>query len=109
MLVKETLLEFLKNINALSKRQFGFLPGRSTVSQLFNVLGKWTETLDNGAHVDAMYCEFMKAFDKVPHQRLLKVLRFYNNSEHLVKWIEDFVSERKQQVAVNGVFQNGMT
>ena len=46
----------------------------------------------------------MKAFDTVPHQRLLRVLRFYNTPENLAKWIEDFLSERKQQVTVNGVF-----
>ena len=51
LLIKETLLEFLKNTNALSERQFSFLPGRSTVLQLLNVLDKWTEALDNGAHV----------------------------------------------------------
>ena len=50
----------------------------------------------------------MKAFDTVPHQRLLEVLRFYNTTENLVKWIEDFLSECKQQVAVNACFQNGM-
>ena len=84
-LIKETLLEFLNNANVLSDRQFGFLPGRSTVLQLLNVLGKWTEALDNGVHVDAIYCEFMKAFDTVQHQRLLRVLRFYNTPENLVK------------------------
>ena len=103
-LIKESLLEFLKNTNALSDRQFGFLPGRSTVLQLLNVLDKWTEALDNGAHVDAIYCDFMKAFDTVPHQRLLRVLRFYNTPENLVKWIEDFLTERKHRVPVNGVF-----
>ena len=75
-LVKETLLEFLKNTNVLSERRFGFVTGRLTVLQLLNVLGKWTEALDNGAHVGAMYCNFMKAFDTVPHQKLLRVLRF---------------------------------
>ena len=46
----------------------------------------------------------MKAFDRVPHQKLLRVLRFYNTPDNLAKWIENFLSERKQQVAVNGVF-----
>ena len=103
-LIKESLVAFLKNTSVLSDRQFGFLPGRSTALQLFNVLFKWTEALDNGAHVDAIYCDFMKAFNRVPHQRLLRVLRFYNTPENLVKWIEDFLTERKQRVAVNGVF-----
>ena len=46
----------------------------------------------------------MKAFHTVPHQRLLRGLRFHNTPENLVKWIEDFLSERKQRVAVNGSF-----
>ena len=58
-LIKETLLEFLKNTNALSDRKFGFLLGRSTVSQLMNVLDKWTEALNNGAHVDVIYNAFI--------------------------------------------------
>ena len=46
----------------------------------------------------------MKAFDTVPHQKLLRVLRFYNTPENLVTWIEDFLSERKQRVTVIGAF-----
>ena len=56
--------------------------------QLLNVLDKWTEALDDGTRVDAIYCDFMKAFDTVSHQSLLRVLRFYNTLENLVKWIE---------------------
>ena len=103
-LIKETLLEFLKNTNALSDRQFGFLPGKSTALQLLNVLDKWTEALNNGTRVDAIYCDFMKTLDTVPHQSLLRVLRFYNTLENLVKWIEEFINERKQLPTVNGVF-----
>ena len=103
-LIKKTLLEFLKKTNALSDRQFSYLPRRSTVLQMLNVLDKWTESLNNGTHVDAIYCDFMKSFDTVPHQRLLRVLRFYNAAENLVKWIEDFLTEHEQRVAVNGVF-----
>ena len=36
---------------------------------------------------------------------MLRILRFCNNPENLVKWIEDFLSERKQRVTVNGVFR----
>ena len=76
-LIKEILLAFLKNKSALTDRQFGFLLVRSTALQLLNTLDKWTETLHNGANVDAISCDYMKAFDTVPHQRLLRVLRFY--------------------------------
>ena len=103
-LVKETLLEFLMNTNPLPDRQYGFLPGRATNLLLLNILNKWTEALNNSAYVDAIYCDFMVAFDTVQNQRLLRALRFYNTSENLVKWIEYFLSECKQRVAVNGVF-----
>ena len=46
----------------------------------------------------------MKAFDTVPHQRILRVLRFYKTPGNLVKWIEDFLSERKKRIPINGVF-----
>ena len=55
LLIKETLLEFLKNAKVLSDRQFGFLLDRSTVLRLLNILDKWIEALGNGAHLDATY------------------------------------------------------
>ena len=79
-LVKETLLEILKNKNVLFQNNSVFY----LEDQQFYVLDKWNEALSNGAHVD-MYCDFMKAFDTVPHQRLLRVLRFYNTPENLIK------------------------
>ena len=65
-------------------------------------MDRWAEALDNGTHVDAISCDFMKAFDTVPHQKLLREIRFYNTPENLNTWIEDFLRERKQRV--NGVF-----
>ena len=78
------------------------LPGRSTILKLF--LDKWTKGLDNYIHADAIYCDFMKAFDIVPHQRLLRLFRFYNPPENNHKWIKDFLSEREQQVTANNLF-----
>ena len=55
-----------------SKKQFGFISGRSTTLQLLKVMNEWTEILDNGGSIDSVYMDFMKAFDKVPHKRLIK-------------------------------------
>jgi hypothetical protein len=44
----------------------------------------------------------MKAFDKVPHQRLLKKMERYKISETVIKWVESFLNDRKQKVTVNG-------
>ena len=54
-----------------SDKQFGFISGRSTVLQLLHVLNIWTEILDQGDDLEVVYCDFMKAFDKVPHHRLV--------------------------------------
>jgi retron-type reverse transcriptase len=62
---------------------------------------EWTEILDNGGTLDSIYMDFMKAFDKVPHKRLLRKLRSYGLSEQIIKWVEDFLSDRSQKVSVN--------
>jgi hypothetical protein len=47
--------------------------GRSTTLQLLKVLDHWTTILDNGGTIDTIYTDFMKAFDKVPHIRLINI------------------------------------
>ena len=98
----ESIIKDLKDNNTLSNKQYGFLPGRSTVLQLLNVLDQWTEAIDNEFYVDVIYCNFMKVFDKVPHKHLLKVLKYYCIPSKIVDWIESFLSNRKQRVIVNG-------
>lgn len=84
-----------------SDKQFGFISGRSTTLQLLIVMEEWTEILDNGGTLDSIYMDFMKAFDKVPHKRLLRKLRSYGLSEQIIKWVEDFLRDRSQKVSVN--------
>ncbi len=52
--------------------------------------------------MDAIYLDFSKAFDKVPRQRLLVKLRAHGISGHVVNWIENWLSYRKQRVVING-------
>ena len=70
--------------------------------QLLKVVDKLTEILDNGGVIDKIYCDFMKVFDTVPHQRLIEVLMHYGLEDPILAWIKDFISFRKQQVYVNG-------
>ena len=98
---KDYLLDFLHENNILSNKQFGFLPSRSTILQLLNVLDKWTEAINNGHYINAVYCDFMKAFDKVSHKELLKILK-YSVPVKVIDWIRSFLTNRKQRVLVNG-------
>ena len=56
--------------------------------------------------VDIIYLDLEKAFDKVPHSRLLLQLRRYGISGDLLAWIESFLTNRKQSVKV-GTQQSG--
>ena len=52
--------------------------GRSCVTQLLEFLEEITEAVDNGDEVDIIYLDFCKAFDKVPHKRLLTDRRLWD-------------------------------
>ena len=55
-----------------------------------------------GGCVDVIYCDFMKAFDKVPHLRLIHKLSMYGIQDPFTAWIRSFLLGRKQRVSVNG-------
>ena len=61
----------------------------------------WFSELDNYVPVDAIYLDFRKAFDAVPHLRLINKLYGYGIRGQLLEWIKDFLSERHQYVTIN--------
>jgi hypothetical protein len=65
-------------------------------------MDEWTKILDDGGEIDVIYMDFMKAFDKVPHRRLLEKLRCYGIDGKLLSWMKEFLNGRKQRVVVNG-------
>ena len=77
--------------------------GDPVKSQLLDVLEEWTKELDNKGSVDCIYLDYSKAFDSVPHRKLLKKLEAHGITGDLLKWIESSLSGRTQQVVVNGV------
>ena len=46
--------------------------------------------------------DFKKAFDKMPHRRLLAKLQSYGIQGNVLDWIQEFLTERKQRVVING-------
>ena len=57
--------------------QHGFQSGLSCESQLIETVHDWMTVLDNKTQIDAILLDFAKAFDKVPHKRLLSKLTSY--------------------------------
>ena len=92
----------LRNLNLLSNKQYGFISGRSATTQLLNYLDKCIATIVDGGVVDAIYLDFAKAFDTVPHRRLIGKLRAYGIQGKFLNWISEFLCCRSQVVKVNG-------
>ena len=93
--------------NLFTEAQHGFISGRSCTTQLLEVMEKITQALDRGEDVDVIYLDFAKAFDKVPHQRLLQKLSAYGIMGKVYNWIKGVLSYRKQRVVINGITLNG--
>jgi len=109
-LVRDNLMKFFICNKLYRNCQYGFIKGRSTVLQLLHILDKWTILLDESRQVDVIYTDFEKAFDKVPHKRLLSKLRSYGVRDDLglIKWIKGFLLHRRHQVRVNSEYSSFM-
>ena len=101
-LIRDELLSHLADQDLLSSHQHGFRPRRSCSSQLLEVIDSWTRELEDANPVDVIYLDFQKAFDSVPHLRLLNKLQSYGVSGKLLAWIAAFLTNRKQQVVLDG-------
>ena len=56
--------------------------------------------------MDVVYLDFQKAFDKVPHQRLLLKLKACGVGNDVINWIEKWLTHRRQRVIVDGEISN---
>ena len=101
-ILREEIVALMKQFKLFSKAQYVFISGRSTVLQLIRVLDKWTEAIEVSLVVDMVNCDFMKAFDRVPHNRLLNKLTSYGVEGQYATWIQKFVTHRRQRVVVHG-------
>ncbi len=68
-IVRQALVQHLLENDILSDSQHGFVPGRNFVTQLLKVMDQWTQIIDDGGEIDAIYLDFAKAFDKEPLER----------------------------------------
>ena len=101
-IIRNSLMEFLEEKKLISPHQHGFRSGRSCCTQLLEIMEIWTKILDDGGSWDCIYLDFAKAFDRVPHLRLISKLESIGISGNLLGWITDFLSNRKQSVVLNG-------
>lgn len=95
-------MKHLQVNDILTDCQHRFRAKRSTKSQLILTIHDLANSLDNGKSVHAVVLDFAKAFDKVPHRRLLTKLQYYGIQGKLLCWFESFLSKRFQVVVCEG-------
>ena len=94
--MKRQLLSFFLGNHIIPDEQFGFLPGRSTLWQLLQVLEEWQQALDAGGTVHALFLDVAKAFDRVDHGHglLLPKLHSVGLSQPALDWVSSYLAGR---------------
>ena len=98
-LILDKIVEHMTDNNLFAKSQHGFRAGKSCITQLLEFLEDITTALDKGEDADVIYLNFSRAFDSVPHKRLLKNCGDIRGNIHA--WIKYFLPNRTQRVKIN--------
>ena len=89
----------------LSTFQHGFRAMYSCETQLAVTIHDILNIRDRGIQSDIAILDFSKAFDKVPHKRLLGKLRLYGINDNILTWIESLLRGRTR-VIIDGQFSS---
>ncbi|XP_072048393.1 uncharacterized protein [Amphiura filiformis] len=97
-----SIMRHLDKHNILNDAQHGFRKRRSCATQLIQTIQDLAKSIESRDQVDVILLDFSKAFDRVPHLRLLHKLKFYGIENSTYAWIADFLNHRSQQVILDG-------
>ena len=99
-ILKDSIMDHLQDQKLIKDSQHGFMPGRICATNLVLFQDKLTKIMDQGKSADIFYLDFAKAFDKVPHKRLVQKLRNKRIGGNILRWIENWLTNRTQAVKV---------
>ena len=100
--VASHIMSNLDSRGIITERQHGFRARRSCETQLVDFVEDCLRSLDANKQIDVAVMDFSKAFDKVPHRRLLIKAGHYGIRGNLADWLDSFLSGRSQQVLLDG-------
>ena len=92
----------MRNINIVNPTQFAYMEGRSTLSELLSCYDDWAKSRNNRKPTDIAFLDFSKAFDSVPHERLLFKLERHGIDGSALQWFRNFLTGRMQRVVLRG-------
>ena len=89
--LKGGIINHLDKNNLIRPSQHGFMHQKSCTTNLIEFFENVTKSIDESHAIDILYFDFAKAFDKVPHQRLLQKLKCLRLNENVVTWIANWL------------------
>ena len=101
-IIGDKIKEHLDKHNLIKDSQHGFRNGRSCLTNLLSFFSQVFEAVDSDKEFNIVYLDFSKAFDKVPHERLIHKIAAHGIGGNLLKWIKGWLTNRKQRVCING-------
>ena len=102
-IIRDAIVKHLAENKLLLPSQHGFMKAKSCLTNLLEYLETLTKLVDEGHSVDIIYCDFAKAFDKVPVQRLLIKMEAHGITGKMLEWVRQWLTGRKQRVVLNGM------
>ena len=102
-IIKDELMKFLEVNNIMRNSQHGFRNRKSCLTNLLEFNQKLRYKIDKGEQRDLILLDLQKAFDKVPHNKLLLKLENIGVKGKIWMWIKEWLSHRKQKVVLQGV------
>ena len=96
------MTDFLIKHKLINPSQHGFLKAKSCLTNVLCLLEEITKWVYDGSPVDVLYLDFQKAFDKVPHQRLIRKLKLHGMGNSIINWIAHWLTDRRQRVVMDG-------
>ena len=101
-IVTKHIMKHLECNGILYKLQHRFRAQRSTETQLLTFVQDLYKNLRDNKQTDVIVIDFAKAFDKVPHNKVIRKLREYGINSSINQWIESFLHQRQQRVVCDG-------
>ena len=100
-IIKEFIIRHIFDNKLISKSQHGFAKFKSCVTNLLETLNIITESLKICFKVYLILLDFSKALDLISQAGLLVKLRALGLDNKTIKWVEDFLKNRKQRVVLS--------
>ena len=99
-IVRKEIVDHLERNEVISDVQHGFVQGKSCQTQLLTVIEEWTKWMEERKPFDCLYFDYRKAFDSVPHMRLVRKIESCGITGQVQRWIKSFLQGRRQRVRV---------